>query len=243
MSRAATDGRAARGTPTRRLANRERVNSRGDATRLLILTTAEQLFAERGIAAVPLRDIGVAAGQKNNVAVQYHFGDRDGLLSEIISHRAVTSEKRRVEMVTDFLAQGRPPQVIDLVRAFIQPLAEHLDERNHYLAFMSRFIIERGGYAGLDPYSTTIPHGSYDTLKSLIDRLLPDIPDPVREERWMIMMTCAVHTLARYQAAMMSGTLTLPLDVLIDELVRFLTVGIESPYVTDDVDDPAVAPA
>src|ERR1700722_10379672 len=97
MPRPADDGRYQRGAPTRKLANRERVNSRGDATRQLILATAEQLFAERGIAAVPLRDIGVAAGQKNNVAVQYHFGDRESLLQEITSYRAAASDESRVK--------------------------------------------------------------------------------------------------------------------------------------------------
>src|SRR5690348_17179515 len=86
-------------------ATRDRVNSRGDATRQLILKTAEQLFAERGIAAVPLRDIGIAAGQKNNVAVQYHFGDRESLIREIISYRAIASEEKRVEMLADLLSE------------------------------------------------------------------------------------------------------------------------------------------
>jgi AcrR family transcriptional regulator len=37
---------------------------RGQTTRELILVTAERLFAELGIAAVSLRDIAAAAGQK-----------------------------------------------------------------------------------------------------------------------------------------------------------------------------------
>jgi len=47
--------------------------------------TAEQLFAEHGIAAVPLRDIGTAAGQKNHAVVQHHFGDRECLVREVIA--------------------------------------------------------------------------------------------------------------------------------------------------------------
>ena len=42
-----------------------------------IIVAAERLIAERGID-VPLRDIAVAADQRNNSAVQYHFGSRDG---------------------------------------------------------------------------------------------------------------------------------------------------------------------
>src|SRR5579871_6688120 len=82
----------------RRVAGRERANSRGDATRQDLLMTAEQLFAERGIEAVPLRDIGSAAGQKNHAVVQYHFGDRESLVREVIAFRASLSERLRVEM-------------------------------------------------------------------------------------------------------------------------------------------------
>ena len=125
----------------RRLASRERANSRGDATRQDLLTTAEQLFAEHGIAAVPLRDIGIAAGQKNHAVVQYHFGDRESLVREIITYRATLSERLRVEMFADLVARGQP-QVADLVRVFVEPLAAHLEEQSHYLAFMSRYITE-----------------------------------------------------------------------------------------------------
>ena len=229
MPRSAGDRRFSSEALSRRLATRERVNSRGDATRQVILATAEQLFAERGIAAVPLRDIGLAAGQKNNVAVQYHFGDRERLLREITSYRAAASEQCRVEMLADLLAGAQQPRSADLVRAFILPLADHLEEGNHYLAFLSRYIIERGGYAGLENAG---PAGTVNTLRSLLGRLLPDYPEAVLQERWMIMMTSAVHTLARYQAVMMSGKLSPPIDELLEDLVRFLTAGIESPIGT-----------
>jgi AcrR family transcriptional regulator len=216
--------------PPRRPANRERVNARGDATRALILTTAEQLFAENGIA-VALRDIGTAAGQKNNVAVQYHFGDRESLIREIISYRAVTSEEHRTEMLADLIAEGQQPHVADLVKAFIIPLATHLEAGNHYLAFLSRYIIERGGYIGLDSYQFTVPPpgGTVNTLRSILGRLLPQCPEELLEERWTIMMTSAVHTLARYQALISTNKLPTPLHELLEDLVTFLSAGIQAP--------------
>jgi AcrR family transcriptional regulator len=208
-----------------RPANRDRPNSRGDFTRQLILETAEQLFAERGIAAVPLRDVGLAAGQRNNVAVQYHFGDRETLIKAIISYRAATSEAIRSEILADLLAQGQAPQVRDLVRAFILSLARHIEEGSHYLAFLSRYIIEMGGYRGLEGSLST---STVTTMISLLYRLLPDHAEAVLFERWMIMMTSTVHTLARYQTAMQSRKLAQPLDELLEDLVTFLTAGIQS---------------
>ena len=62
--------------------------ARSRATRERILLTAERLFAESGIGNVSLRDIGIAANQKNIGAVQYHFGDRDNLIVQIVIYRA-----------------------------------------------------------------------------------------------------------------------------------------------------------
>lgn len=212
----------------RRLASRERANSRGDATRQDLLITAEQLFAEHGIAAVPLRDIGIGAGQKNHAVVQYHFGDRESLVREIIAFRAELSEQLRVEMFADLVSRGQP-EVADLVRVFVLPLAAHLEQRSHYLAFMSRYIIEHGGYRGLDA-GMGIPSATVVTLRSLLGRLLPDHPTAVLDERWMVLMTSTIHTLARYQAVQVSGgDLGSPIDPLLEDLVRFLTAGLEAP--------------
>ena len=52
-------------------------------TRELILTTAERLFAEHGVA-VSNRQISEAAGQANNFAVGYHFGTKTDLVLAIV---------------------------------------------------------------------------------------------------------------------------------------------------------------
>jgi AcrR family transcriptional regulator len=204
---------------------RDRPNSRGDATRLLILLKAEELFAERGIEAVPLRDIGIAAGQKNNVAVQYHFRDRENLLREIAAYRFHVSESIRAEQLADIMSNGRTPQVVDLVRAYILALAGHLEEGDHYLAFLSRYAIERGGYYGLEGTSVG---SNIHTFMTMIHRLLPDLPFDVVEERWLVMMTSSIHTLARYQSSMKAGILPAPLTELLDDLIAFLAAGLEA---------------
>jgi len=199
-----------------------RQNARGEATRELILVTAERLFAERGIAAVPLRDIGIAAGQKNNVAVQYHFGDRETLVREVARFRASF-----VQASLDELVSGRRPLVmVDHVRMFVESLTHNLDADNHYIEFLSRYLVERGGYGGLEE---AVSPETIAGLRELVYRTLSDLPATVIEERWEVMMTTAVHTLARYQRAMHAGTLPAPLPELIDDLVRFLAAGIEAP--------------
>ena len=60
-------------------------SARRDATRELILTTAERLFAEYGIEVVSNRQISEAAGQGNNAAVNYHFGTKADLVRAIMA--------------------------------------------------------------------------------------------------------------------------------------------------------------
>lgn len=219
-------------------ADRDRSNSKGSLTRQIILAKAEQMFAEQGIAATPLRDIALAAGQKNNVAIQYHFGDREGLLRAIISYHAATSEKVRAEMMADLLIRGRPPQVHDLVRAFVVSLARHFDEGGYYLAFLARYIVERGGYAGLEG---SVSASTITSFMSILYQLLPDHEKETLDERWMIVMTTTVHTLSRYQMAARNGRKTAPTHELLENLINFMAAGIESApqqYTANDTPPP-----
>src|SRR5438270_9525311 len=148
---------------------RDRPNRQGDATRLRILLKAEELFAVRGSAAVPLRDIGVAAGQKNTVAVQYHFRDRDNLVREIAKYRAQAGERVRSELLADLVGSGNELTVEDVVRAYMSSLAAHLDPSDHYLAFLARYASERGSYHGLEGVGSS----TIFTLTAMLRRLLP----------------------------------------------------------------------
>jgi AcrR family transcriptional regulator len=206
-------------------ARRARHNARGEATRELILVTAERLFAERGIAAVPLRDIAVAAGARNNVAVQYHFGDRETLVRAVAAHRAAFVDAVQARLLAS-AASGAPPRPIDHVRLFVESLAANVTQGNHYVPFLSRYLIERGGYADL---FDAVPATTVLTLRALLRHLLSDLDPVTIQERWEIVMTTTVHTLARYQRSLATGTLPAPLDDLVADLARVLAAGLATP--------------
>ena len=205
---------------------------RGEATRQLILAAAERLFAEHGISAVPLRDIGIEAGQKNHAAVQYHFGDREGVVKALMEFRGAESESVRTDIVTGLMAGGTVPVVADVVGAFVQPLAVHLAPDNHYLAFLSLLITEQGGYEGLGGDVHT--GASVISLRALLGRLVPDVPEEVLDERWILRLTSAVHALPRYQAAQLRRPRRAKLDVLIADLIAYLSAGLVAPLVMGD---------
>lgn len=66
---------------------RPRLTARGAATRARIVSAADDLMRERGVAKTTLADIRTASGTSKSQLYQ-HFGDKDELVREVISTRA-----------------------------------------------------------------------------------------------------------------------------------------------------------
>ena len=113
--------------------------SAGIPTRELLIETAERLFAERGIHGVSLREIGLAAGQRNNGVTQYHFGDKAGLVVAIFERRAAEVNARRLRAAGGGASRrtgSRGPR--PGARPSSLPLAEQVEQRHAYVRFLSR---------------------------------------------------------------------------------------------------------
>src|SRR4051794_15393710 len=93
------------------------------ATRELILTAAERLFAERGVLAVSNRQVSEAAGQGNNTAVGYHFGTKADLVRAIARRHSAPIEEIRQRMLAEI---EDSTDVRDWISCLIHPVAEHL---------------------------------------------------------------------------------------------------------------------
>src|SRR5207248_4822438 len=91
-----------------------------------IIRAAERLFGERGINAVSMREIAVAAGHRNNSAVGYHFGSREGLVEAIFRYRMGRIDERRRAILVMLDGSGRGDDLRSLVEATVFPLSEPL---------------------------------------------------------------------------------------------------------------------
>jgi AcrR family transcriptional regulator len=201
-------------------------NSLGEATRERIILAAERLFAERGIDSVSLREVADAAGQRNSVAIQYHFGDRDGLLTAAIAYRALETGEVRLGMLADMLAQGREPDVRGLVAAIVMPGASQLVPDNHYLGLQARYVVERGPFHirfTNPPPVADQPEGAWNLLREAMRRKLADLPETLFDARWDMAVNTSILTLAGYQMAMARGDLVAPIDLLLADLIDVLT--------------------
>jgi AcrR family transcriptional regulator len=107
---------------------------RVDSREALILA-AERLVAERG-AKVPLREIAVEAGQRNNSAVHYHFGSREGLLHAVVERRNGALEERRLQL----LAEIEDVSISELLEALVSPMltVPYEEGSTHYARFLEQ---------------------------------------------------------------------------------------------------------
>ena len=138
-----------------------------------ILTAAEQLFATRGIGAVSLREINREAGQSNTGAVQYHFGDREGLVTAIIMKHRRDTEPRRHALL-DMYEDAGVRDLRALASALVSPAAAKLadaDGGRAYLQVSAEYYTRPSRMPNRAPAIS--PIDSIVRWHSLLDPLMP----------------------------------------------------------------------
>lgn len=113
-------------------------------TRAAIVAAAERLFAERGLHGVSLVEIGQVAGQRNRSAVQYHFGDKAGLVEAIRRKHHASIDRRRTRRLDLLEARGEAT-LREFIEALVYPLAEEVlnaDGGVAYVAFNASLVAD-----------------------------------------------------------------------------------------------------
>ncbi len=105
-------------------------------TKLALLRAAEKLFSERGVDAVSMREVSVAAGLRNNSAVLYHFKSREGLIDAVLERHADPIQARYVAQLELLERQG-PVSLRTLLDVLIRPLLAKLDDPDGGFEFVS----------------------------------------------------------------------------------------------------------
>ncbi|WP_112267133.1 TetR/AcrR family transcriptional regulator [Lentzea terrae] len=166
------------------------------SARELIIVAAERLIAERGVD-VPLRDIAAAAGQRNNSAVQYHFGSRDGLIDAVASYRIADLEQHRLLL----LAESETQDVRSLVSALVVPMLTVPYE--HGATHYARFLEQVRTHPALAA-DTNLDRTERTAVRLIIvrlDRALGQLPAAVRRRRLRVLPTVLFALLADRERA------------------------------------------
>lgn len=149
------------------------------ATKNLVFTAAERLFAVHGFQKVSVRDITAEAGV-NLASVNYHFGSKDALLFEIFRRRTTELNRARARMLHEATDahQGKPP-VRAILEALIAPPVRWLDPKGDRLIAL-QFII-RARSEGTDDMRDALTR-DVSHLRRFADALLAARPDLAPEE-------------------------------------------------------------
>jgi AcrR family transcriptional regulator len=168
------------------------------ATRSRIVSAAERLFAERGIDATTLAEINKAANQRNRSAVQYHFGNKLGVIHAILDKHTPGIELRRHAML-DEIESAEISNVRAFAEALVLPVAEKLDDRDGGLAFLriSAQLIGHPGFPLLSLHTERMNRGT-DRLGRLIAANASDWPKALWAPRWLLLIGLLFHGMADY---------------------------------------------
>jgi AcrR family transcriptional regulator len=189
-----------------------------------MIDAGERLAAERGMAAMSLREVQAVAGQRNKSAAHYHFGDRMGLIEAIAAARMGPINEVRRRLLDDL----DEPEVRRLVEIIVEPLAEATMRRGSCWA---RFLAQ--GLA--DPELTdvvrrTFEAGAYREARQQLIAILTEVPEALRERRVDHAISTMVVSLAAAEAGTASsGAARLPVDAQVADLVDICTAIVEAP--------------
>ena len=110
-------------------------------TRSRILDGAEELFGERGLDRVSIRDITRKA-RVNLAAINYHFGSKEDLIAAVFERRVVPVNEARLAALStvEKSAGKRIPRLEAILEAFIRPaLQSSLEKSKGGTAFSKLF--------------------------------------------------------------------------------------------------------
>ena len=211
--------------------------SRG-ASELALIHAAERLFAEHGIAGVPLRQINQAANQKNISAAHYYFGSREGLVRAVLDNRWPALDRRRRERLQ---AAGGPRDLRFYVELMITSMAEELAPRpegNHYLRFIQQYERNKGDY-----FVRTVSAAGFE-IWDHIEAIIYYIPDAVRRMRMRYLLNMVLGVLAMAEQQLETGALTYAeVPLMTTNLIDMVTAGLAAPLSSATLDVLREAPA
>jgi len=212
-------------------------NSNRETTRRQLILAAEKLFAESGIDGVSLRQINVAAGQKNSSAAHYHFGSKSALILSIYQHRMESVNRRRTAQLRQIKAEGREQDIRALVEVIVNPIVEEIDADDtggSYIRFMAQAI----GHPQLDLvelWQQEHSGGLAETIALLHKALDETVPRPLVGQRFGLAFEQIVHSLADREKLRHSAANTFEVNAalfvnnLIDAVAGSMAAPVSAP--------------
>jgi AcrR family transcriptional regulator len=203
----------------------------GQATRELLMVTAERLIAMNGVEGVTLREIQAAAGQSNSSVITYHFGSQAGLVRAVLEFRYQPINARRAELLQQARDRGVSGDPREAVQIIVRPLIESIDAGEMFVPFLARVSANPRTFTDYLP--PQVADGTANVLREMVPGLMSGMPERARLGREVQLYNSVLNLLAelarghqRISEAQLSnyvdgwvGMLTAPLSPATSELM------------------------
>ncbi len=203
-------------------------------TKLKILNTAETLFAENGIANTSLRNITQAA-KVNLAAVNYHFGSKDELVSQVFLRRLEPMNDQRLVRLAMVLSETTEPDLKSILKAFVEPPLEMSRAKEIqgavFIKLLGRTYTEPS--EAIHGLIKTTHKAVIDAYKPVFQSCLPDLPADALYWRLHFMIGVLAYAMAGSDTMRLisSGKIDEPVDIsqLSEQLIQFVSAGLSAP--------------
>ncbi|MGW4562564.1 TetR/AcrR family transcriptional regulator [Streptomyces sp. NPDC004561] len=168
---------------------------KGGDTRAALIRAAELLFAAKGVDGASLNEIKRSAGQRNAMALQYHFGDRAGLLRAVLDKHLPAVDAGREVLLQQYEDSGAA-DLPSLAEALVLPAAAKLadpDGGREFLQIVAELLNRP------EPVVEVVvrPGSSIHPWRRLVEPLLTPESTAVFHTRFTAMRFCHAELAAR----------------------------------------------
>ncbi len=206
-------------------------------TKERILDAAESLFAHHGFHTTSLREI-TGKADVNLAAVNYHFGSKEALLEAVFERRLVPLNEARLKMLGGVIEEAkkkaRRPGAGDIMRALIEPTVRFSASGEGAKNFI--ILVSRSIFAPNDILKKNFFRLMGPFLLAMLEAMkeaMPGLPEKTLIQRYHFSVGALAHTLRVYNDETIPEALRMPYtdgpEALIEELVKFITAGMETP--------------
>ena len=166
-----------------------------EPARLQLLDTALRLFAARGIEAVSMREIRLAAKQRNAGALQYHFGTKEGLLKALLERELPPLVARRRVLLAQAIAA--PDDLRAVAAVFVLPFAELAAGSDHDRSVVMLLSeLHDDVSLSFSQIMDLVGDTAIGEAATLLRARLKDIPDDILSERISVAHSIFLHAAA-----------------------------------------------
>ena len=197
-----------------------------------LLGAAEQLFAEKGYEGTSVRDITATAGC-NVAAVNYHFGGKENLYTEVFRRRLRSLRDIRLAAIDKVMSEDNVKATLeDLLRAFavafLEPVAGQ-DQGRQIIKLMTREMLDQHLPKGMFSDEVIIP--TTTTLGQAMAKLCPDLEKSKTQLCIHSVIAQLIHVIRVKEMFAQGDNPNIPtfdLARLIDHIVDFSVAGIRA---------------